>query len=72
MLQINNVTHLFDLVITFDIVKVGKPAPDIFLKTAAELGVLPQNCLVFEDHHAGFTAAINAQMKYIDINQIIS
>lgn len=71
MLHINDRSHLFDLVVTFDIVKVGKPAPDIFLTTAHKLGVATDNCLVFEDHHAGFVAAERAQMRYIDINQII-
>ena len=27
----------------------GKPAPDIYLKVAAELGAKPEDCLVFED-----------------------
>ena len=30
-------------------VNAGKPAPDIYLKVAEDLGVDPKNCLVFED-----------------------
>ena len=45
----------------------GKPAPDIFLKTAATLGVEPADCIVFEDSHAGVTAGVAAGMMVIAI-----
>ena len=41
----------------------GKPAPDIFLKAAAGLGVAPRECLVFEDAPAGIAAAHAAGMR---------
>ena len=41
----------------------GKPAPDIFLKAAAGLGVAPRKCLVFEDAPAGIAAAHAAGMR---------
>ena len=41
----------------------GKPAPDIFLKAAAGLGVAPAQCLVFEDAPAGVAAAHAAGMR---------
>ena len=41
----------------------GKPAPDIFLKAAAALGVPPDRCLVFEDAPAGVAAAHAAGMR---------
>jgi len=31
----------------------GKPAPDIFLKAAAEIRTQPQKCIVIEDSPAG-------------------
>ncbi|PKM96112.1 MAG: HAD family hydrolase [Firmicutes bacterium HGW-Firmicutes-1] len=44
-------------------VNKGKPHPDIYLKVAQDLGVKPENCLVFEDVPAGIMAAKNAGMK---------
>ncbi len=38
----------------------GKPAPDIYQKVAERLGVLPEECLVFEDTVAGIQAGLNA------------
>ncbi|MEL6440332.1 MAG: HAD-IA family hydrolase [Cyanobacteria bacterium J06621_8] len=49
------------------IIKQGKPAPDIFLLTAARLNVTPENCLVFEDSLAGMKAAIAAGMSVVVI-----
>ncbi len=44
-------------------VERGKPAPDIFLHAAAEMGVAPADCLVIEDSVAGVTAARAAAMR---------
>lgn len=41
----------------------GKPAPDLFLHAAREMGVLPENCLVIEDSPAGIQAARAAGMR---------
>ena len=43
-------------------VENGKPAPDLFLHAAAQMGVAPANCLVIEDSPAGIIAARNAGM----------
>ena len=48
-LQAVGVSDLFEEVVTADDVKIGKPAPDIFLKAAQLLGVKPERCLVLED-----------------------
>mmetsp|Transcript_23586 Transcript_23586/g.54881 ORF Transcript_23586/g.54881 Transcript_23586/m.54881 type:complete len:102 (-) Transcript_23586:1038-1343(-) len=37
-------------------VKVGKPAPDIYIEAAKRLDVDPANCLVFEDALSGAQA----------------
>lgn len=46
-------------------VERGKPAPDLFLHAAAEMGVSPSQCLVIEDSPAGIRAAQAAGMKVI-------
>ncbi len=43
----------------------GKPAPDLFLFAAAQMGVEPRNCLVIEDSVAGVRAAASAGMQVI-------
>lgn len=48
-------------------VEKNKPAPDIFLKVAENLGVDPQNAVVFENSDIGMNAALNADMKCIVI-----
>ena len=40
----------------------GKPAPDIYLHTAQQLGVDPKKCLALEDSRAGTQAALAAGM----------
>ena len=56
-----------DLVITGDDkrIKNGKPAPDIFILTAKELGLEPHECIVFEDAANGVQAAISAGIGVI-------
>ena len=47
---------------TSELVKVGKPAPDLFLYAADSMGVRPQNVLVIEDSINGVRAGKAAQM----------
>lgn len=44
-----------------------KPAPDIFLLAAQELGVEPSRCLAFEDSLHGVNAALAAGMRVIAV-----
>jgi pseudouridine-5'-monophosphatase len=45
----------------------GKPAPDIFLLAARDLGVEPQTCVVIEDAPAGVAAARAARMQVVAV-----
>ncbi len=50
----------------------GKPAPDVYLTTAAELGVAPEVCLVFEDVVAGIKAGKAAGMRVCAVEDAYS
>ncbi len=50
-----------------DNVPRGKPAPDVFLKAAVQLGFAPAICLVIEDAVAGVQAAHAAGMRCIAV-----
>ena len=67
-----NIKYYFEVIITSDEVKKGKPAPDIYLKTADLLGVVPEKCLVFEDVVAGIIAGKSAGMKVCAIEDDFS
>lgn len=45
----------------------GKPHPEVYLITAATLGVQPSDCVVFEDSVPGIQSAISAGMKVIGV-----
>jgi beta-phosphoglucomutase family hydrolase len=62
-----NLTHHFKAIITADDVKHGKPAPDIFLEAAKQIGIRAENCAAFEDAEMGLQAARAAGMFVIDI-----
>ena len=53
---------VFDALINGRDIKNNKPAPDIYLKGAETLGVLPSECLVVEDAKNGIIAAKAAGM----------
>ena len=63
-LPLNN---LFDAVIDGPRVSKAKPNPDIFLKAAEDMGVRPENCVVFEDSLSGVKAGNAAGMKVVGI-----
>ena len=70
----NKTSHLknwlkedFDKIITGDDprIKKGKPSPDIFILAAKELGLNPDECIIFEDALSGINAAISSGAKYV-------
>ena len=60
----------FDTIVTGDRVTNGKPAPDIFLLAARELGCRPEECLVVEDSHNGVRAGAAAGMRVVMIPDV--
>lgn len=57
----------FEVILSGEHVKKGKPNAEIYLKTAKILRIKPELCLVLEDAQTGVSAAKNAQMKCIAV-----
>ncbi|MER8011023.1 HAD family hydrolase [Streptomyces sp. NPDC094149] len=53
--------------ITAESVGASKPDPEGFLKGAAELGIAPAECVVFEDSAAGIAAGRAAGMRVVGV-----
>lgn len=62
-------TDAFDAVVTSDDVEHGKPAPDIYLRACALLGVRPEDALALEDSPTGIAAAKAAGLACIGVPQ---
>lgn len=54
------IRHYFKSIRHAKNIEKGKPHPEIFLKVSADLGLLPQQCLVFEDSPTGIETARRA------------
>lgn len=67
VLALRNMRRFFRAIVSSEDVLHGKPAPDIFLRAAALLGVPAPDCCVVEDSAAGVEAALAAGMTVIAI-----
>jgi kojibiose phosphorylase len=47
-----------------------KPAPDLFLHAASQLGLQPAQCVVIEDAAAGIEAGLAAGMRTVGIGPV--
>lgn len=62
-----SIRHYFSSIVSADHVIKSKPDPETYLTCAAELGIAPENCIVFEDAPKGVEAAQNAGMQSVVI-----
>jgi len=67
VLKLDVLARFFPVIVTGSEVKRGKPAPDIFLRTAELLGIPPEHCAVIEDSKPGVAAGLAAGMTVIAI-----
>jgi len=65
------IRQLFDAVVTSEMVKNQKPAPDIFLEAARRIGVDPKFCRAYEDTELGLEAIRSAGMDAVDVRKIL-
>ncbi|MFB9109085.1 HAD family hydrolase [Flavobacterium gyeonganense] len=56
-----------DSMLSSEDVKHHKPDPEVYLESAARVGLSPADCVVFEDSFSGVSAAINAGMKVVGV-----
>ncbi|MFP5210564.1 MAG: HAD family hydrolase [Acidobacteriota bacterium] len=69
---VNSLTTLrllekFDTIVGAEDYRNSKPAPDAYLLAAEQLGIAPENCLVFEDTDMGIQAATAAGMASVKV-----
>jgi len=62
--------ELFCCIVTGHDVKHGKPDPEILLRCAEGMGVLPKECLVIEDGILGIEAARRAGMDCVKVETL--
>ena len=67
LLQKNKLVDCFDEVLTVEVISHSKPDPEIFIKTAEQLEIKSQACVVFEDSIFGVKAAKSAGMGCIAV-----
>ncbi len=67
VLEMAGVTPYFDIISNASHVTHSKPHPEIYLKTAARLGVDVNHCIVFEDSFSGIQSAKSAGMRVIGV-----
>jgi len=64
------IRQFFDAVVTSEMVKHQKPAPDIFLEAARRIGVGPESCRAYEDTDLGLQAIRAAGMEAVDVRKL--
>lgn len=67
VIELLKISELFDTMVDGTMITHSKPHPEIFLLAASRLGVLPVECVVFEDAEAGVEAALAAGMKCVGV-----
>ena len=55
------------VIVPIDEIENGKPDPEGFLHAAAQLGVQPADCVVFEDTRPGIEAGLRAGMQVVGL-----
>ena len=69
MMRCSKLDPYLDTIVSNQDVKVGKPDPEIYLRSMDILGVKPEECLVVEDNEHGIAAARSAGAHLLVVRQ---
>ncbi|HSR04381.1 MAG TPA: HAD-IA family hydrolase, partial [Proteiniclasticum sp.] len=69
VLEMTGLKKYFDVIIDGYKVKAPKPNPEVYLVSAIELQIEPDECAVFEDSRAGVLSAKRAGMKVVAVSE---
>lgn len=72
VLDVLDLGHDFEAIVSAEDVTAGKPDPQVFLLAAERLGVAPSSAIVVEDAEAGIEGARRAGMRSIGVNPTIA
>lgn len=61
------IAHYFDSIHSAQDEPFGKPHPAVFIHTASDLGVKPEECVIFEDSFHGVIAGLSARSKVVAV-----
>lgn len=67
ILAITQLDKVFSSFVSSEDVTNGKPEPEVFLKAAEQLSLLPEQCVVFEDSLFGIEAGHRAGMRVVGV-----
>jgi HAD superfamily hydrolase (TIGR01509 family) len=67
VLELAGLGECFDVVISSEEVRRGKPAPDVYLRACELLGSAPSHTVAIEDSGAGVRSAVAAGMPVVQI-----
>lgn len=67
LVEVLGLDDMFQATVSAEEVPRGKPAPDVFLRAAENLGVVPSRCVVVEDAGIGVEAGRRGGMRTIGI-----
>ena len=67
LLERCEISSLFDAIVTTSEAGKSKPSPDVYQLAARKVGIIPANCVVFEDSPNGLCAAKDAGMYCIAV-----
>lgn len=67
VLELAGLTHLFEVTVSSEEVGRGKPAPDVYIEAARQLGHPPTHCVAVEDSANGIRSGVAAGMRVVAI-----